>query len=240
MTAKNKHVRDMSHTMYPSNIVLFQDGMREPLKPAKDNNKFKLDTITKGMFKGAKMFSLTLEERATCNPLCGQIKVCYGNNMPFAKRYVITGELMAAIDAQLDKLCRKGRVVVRLHVLGDFATLGYVMFWSRMLEKYPNLSIFGYTHWTSDTIQGDGVNRLNAKYPDRSFIKRSLDTVAGMDDYSTQGYSIVVKNWSDTPKGFIKCPQQRDSELHGKDATVGCANCGICEGTKLNVAFIEH
>lgn len=241
MGARKTNVKDLEHTIYGKNVVEWALGDREPLKPAADNNKFRQTTITRRDFAGASMYSLTLEERHTCSATCGQLKTCYGNNMPFAKRYVFTAELADAIDQQLERLTRKRRIVVRLHVLGDFFSVEYVMFWHRMLIKYPNLAVFGYTHWPHITEQGRAVLFLNQQFPGRCVIKRSLDLLAqiGVAEQN-KGYTIVVKSWDDTPKGWIRCPAQLDHERNGDDATVGCANCAICIDTDRNVVFKEH
>jgi hypothetical protein len=242
MPARRTNVKDLGHTVYRKTVVLWQDGDREPLKPASDNDKFKHTGITRLDFAGAPMYSLTLEERATCSDTCGQLLTCFGNNMPFAKRYEFTPELAAAIDAQLARLTRKGRrIVLRLHVLGDFFSEEYVYFWRRMLDKYTTLAVFGYTHWPHITKQGMAVLMLNNDFKGRCYIKRSLDRKdqIGVAEQN-RGYTIVVKSWDDTPKGWVKCPAQKDKEKNGDNATIGCANCAICISTDANVAFLEH
>lgn len=56
------------------------------LKRGKQNKKLG-DKITIKMWKGMTMYSLTLEERATCPTDCEQWDNCYGDNMPFAHRF---------------------------------------------------------------------------------------------------------------------------------------------------------
>jgi hypothetical protein len=239
--AKQFKQLDLEHTVYHKNVVNFTAGNRDPLKPAKDNGKLHSTSVVRGPFKGYAMYSLTLEERATCSPDCGQLKVCYGNNMPFAKRYNVTDELLAAIDAQLAKLTRKGqKILLRLHILGDFYSVAYVNFWRNMLEKYPTVAAFGYTHWPLITAQGSAVADLCADFPTRFCIKWSLDRIEQIPLLATTpiGGTIVVKDWSDTPKGWIKCPAQMAMDRGRSD--VGCAECGIKCALGVNVAFVEH
>jgi hypothetical protein len=227
-------------TVYRKNVVDFAFGDREPLKPARDNEKLHSNVVVRGMFTGYHMYSLTLEERATCSPECGQLKTCYGNNMPFAKRYNVTPALLTAIDAQLGQLTRKGRkILLRLHILGDFFSVEYINFWRSMLIKYPTVSAFGYTHWTIITPQGREVERLVKAFPGRFNIKYSADRANQLPLLSlyTLGGTIVVKDWADAPKGWIKCPAQMAAD---RGISLGCAECGIACATRANVAFVEH
>jgi hypothetical protein len=238
--AKKMHNLDLGHTVYTANVVNFAVGDREPLKPAKDNGKLHSNVVVRGQFAGYHMYSLTLEERATCSPKCGQLKTCYGNNMPFAKRYNVTPELLAAVDAQLAKLTRKGRrILLRLHILGDFFSVEYINFWRSMLIKYPTVSAFGYTHWPIITQQGREVERLVKAMPGRFNIKYSADHAKQFPllDLYTLGGTIVVKDWVDAPKGWIKCPAQMAAD---RGIALGCAECGIACATTSNVAFVEH
>ena len=57
--------------------------------------------ITKGKWKGFKIFLLTLEERATCPPSCFHWGTCYGNNMPFQTRYHVDEHLERRIWSEL-------------------------------------------------------------------------------------------------------------------------------------------
>jgi hypothetical protein len=228
-------------TVYRKNVVDWHVGDREPLKPARDNGKLHGNIVKRGQYAGYAMYSLTLEERATCSPDCGQLKTCYGNNMPFAKRYNVDAILLVAIDMQLAKLTKNGRrILLRLHILGDFFSVGYVEWWRRTLEKYPTVSAFGYTHWPLLTGQGQAVERLVRDMPQRFAIKRSLDRLNQIPQAAqhTIGATIVIKNWADAPKGWIKCPAQMATDRGNNN--VGCAECGIACATTTNVAFVEH
>jgi hypothetical protein len=53
--------------------------------------------VTKGKMRGFPIFTLTLEERATCPRSCLQWATCFGNNMQAAERIVAGPELEAAL-----------------------------------------------------------------------------------------------------------------------------------------------
>jgi hypothetical protein len=62
--------------------------------------------VTKGPRRGWPLFTLTLEERATCPRSCKAWAFCYGNNMQAAERIVAGPELEAALWREL-KRCRQ-------------------------------------------------------------------------------------------------------------------------------------
>lgn len=239
--AKQMKNLDLGHTVYTKTVVELLPDMPDPLKPAENNGKLHGNIVARGQFAGYAMYSLTLEERNTCSPDCGQLKTCYGNNMPFARRYVVTQHLLDRIEAQLRKLTRRGRrILLRLHILGDFFAVWYVDFWQRMLNTFPTVAIFGYTHWPIITPQGQAVERLVKAMPGRFCIKFSGDTVKQLPlaPLYSIGMTLVVKDWADLPKGFIRCPAQMaaDKGVQG----IGCAECGIKCADNVNVGFVEH
>src|SRR3990167_9551526 len=74
------------------------------LKRSIDNAKLgKLREWRAGAFKGMPLYSLTLEERATCERSCNAWSVCYGNNMPFAHRFDVLADGGLALMARLDR-----------------------------------------------------------------------------------------------------------------------------------------
>ena len=91
--------------------------------------------VTKGKWKGFPIFTLTLEERATCPRSCAHWADCYGNNMLYAFRYEAGPELEAMLETELAELQRKypNGFLVRLHILGDFYSVGYVAKWAKWL-----------------------------------------------------------------------------------------------------------
>ena len=201
------------------------------LKPGRNNKKLGW-MITKTKWKGKRLFSLTLEERATCPPTCHHWEDCYGNNMPFAHRFAHGPELLKAIDDQLQTLTDKWPVgiVVRLHVLGDFWNRGYVNFWAIMLNKYPTLCIFGYTaHYLTPNMQ-HAINSLNDCSNGRSMIRYSHNA-----DHDPKNPTVRFAATEDYNGDTFDCPEQTGR-------TDSCASCGACFNERIDktVRFLSH
>ena len=210
----------------PATIKLFTPV----LKPGNNNKKLGYK-ITKGCWKGKYLYSLTLEERATCPPYCHHWDDCYGNNMPFAHRYAVSADLLPAIHGNIVRLRNKHPqgIVIRLHVLGDFYSPEYVNFWVEMLEAWPNLCLFGYTARWGDDTQYAIHTKLNRGYPNRCVIRYSRNME--YDETLTARYAT-----DETFDGAaFTCPEQT-----GKAAS--CADCGLCwsEGATKSVRFLSH
>lgn len=176
------------------------------------------------------LYSLTLEERATCPSDCEQWENCYGDNMPFAHRYDDSAsDFNSMLETQLTQLSNKhpSGFVIRLHVLGDFRNKRYINQWKRWLTKFPSLNAFGYTHHKLMTTEGQLINAMNNAYPDRWQIRFS-------DDTSTSFNATVTKDPNYKPtKTEIMCPEQTG-------LTASCATCGYCWSSNKSVVFVEH
>lgn len=177
------------------------------------------------------MYSLSLEERATCPSDCEQWDNCYGDNMPFAHRFDHTDpNFISYLEVQLRALNEKHPegFVVRLHVLGDFYDGLYIVQWQLWLNQYENLRVFGYTHHTADSQLGNMINNINRIYPDRFRIRYS-------DDWD-QEFSAHVSKTENTVRllgNGIVCPEQTGQ-------TSSCTTCGYCWTSDHPVVFIEH
>lgn len=197
------------------------------LKSVRDNTKLGngSDLIVKGKWSGMPMFSLTLEERATCPKSCHHWRDCYGNNMGFAHRFQHGKALELKLSMELDKLAEKYRngFVVRLHVLGDFYSEEYAQLWAAKLRRYPNLHVFGYTARPSgDPIRAE-IALMNLVFRDRCWIRLSQKV-----DTGSQLLAI------ETPSSnAITCPQQT-----GK--TEACVTCGLCWSVSKPIHFLTH
>ena len=189
--------------------------------------------VKKGKLKGAEVYTLTLTERETCPTSCGHWDDCYGNNMPFAHRLEHGPELEARLIAELKEKCTKAaekgrKVLVRLHVLGDFYSVGYVLLWRKLLVLHKNLYVWGYTHHTAK--HGGPIYEelfaLRNGFPDRWHVRWS-DT--GMR------YSANSEELETTSKiHAIVCPEQE-----GK--TKACTTCSLCwDAPDKNIIFKTH
>src|SRR4051812_10428976 len=72
-------------TLYPGQVM--QPGQRAILKGGRNSPKIG-PKILKGHWTGFPVFTLTLEERATCPDCCRHWRSCMGNNMHWSERYV--------------------------------------------------------------------------------------------------------------------------------------------------------
>lgn len=207
-------------------------GIKDPiptmLKPGKSNAKLG-GLVRKGMWKGLPIFSLTLEERASCPPGCEQWTNCYGNNMPFAHRYDHTHPyFLRLLATNLEALATKHEsgFVVRLHVLGDFYSEEYVKFWFGQMLKLPGLHVFGYTHHRHDTLIGKRIAAINHTFPKRWRVRFS-------DDLAVSFRSEVVASEQQARNDGIVCPEQLG-------LTTSCGDCGYCWNANRAVYFLEH
>ena len=138
---KKADVNKPAATMYPKSRRAVAD-CKSVLKQSNNKklSKDKLPVIKKGKFKGYVIYTLTLEERATCPRYCYHWDNCYGNNMMFGHRIQHGPELEAALQKEVAELCATYRgVIIRLHVLGDFYSVDYVNLWQSLLV---NLTIW--------------------------------------------------------------------------------------------------
>lgn len=219
----------MTGTRYPASRRPVPHKARlRLLKRAGANKKLGGPLITKGRYRGQTLYSLTLEERATCPSSCANWDCCYGDNMPFAHRYPAGPELEAALDLELEALAARGPFTVRLHVLGDFYSVAYVERWADWTGRHPELHVFGYTHWPRGTPIGDAVERWASQYPDRVSLLRS----DGTDVRDTLPRAMTVGRVAQAAPGTVLCPEQ----THG----VPCSACGLCMSGRTAVSFRNH
>lgn len=186
--------------------------------------------VRKGKFKGYWIYTLALEERATCPRSCEHWQGYYGNNMPFAKRVDHTDpKFLPALEAEIGRLLEKHHktgILVRLHALGDFYSPAYVLFWRRMLIAHPRLALYGYTARMPETPIGREILLMNVTFKWRSMIRFSNGGGASMS-------TVTIMDPADRPDNAFVCPEQTGQ-------TRCCATCGACWSTGKNVAFLQH
>jgi hypothetical protein len=216
-------------SIFPSR-VFDPDEVQRVLKTGHQSRKIG-KTVMKGHRKGWPIFTLTLEERATCPRTCRAWSYCFGNNMQAAERITPGPALEQALWAELGELqaAHPGGFMVRLHVLGDFYSEGYVATWAAALERFPALHVFGFTARLPGTPIGDALAPLINERWDRFAIRFS-----GLDSHLK---SAVIQedseqNPPDSPKS-IRCPAQTG-------ATDCCATCALCWQSDRSIAFRRH
>jgi hypothetical protein len=186
--------------------------------------------IFKGKWKGFKVYTLTLEERATCPRSCHHWQTCYGNGSPYSRRFRHGPELEAQLVVEIDGLARKHPhgFAVRLHSLGDFFSVRYVALWLDLVMKYPALHVFGYTaHIDTKNDEIAAVIALGVKKLwERFAIRRS-------DGPGIERNTISIDCAGDAPADAVICPAQlQQSE--------SCSTCGLCWSTDRRIAFVKH
>ena len=217
-------------TMYPNARRPVSDSVNV-LKQSKNNkiaDKGKLPIIKKGKFKGAVIFTLTLEERATCPRDCYHWDNCYGNNMAFAHRFQHGAALENKLEKEIAELCATYKsVIIRLHVLGDFYSVQYVKLWHKLMTKYDNMAVWGYTGYKPDSDIGKALMYNYKRFGERWVVRFSNAKEIQLSAMSAE-VSEPVKGQS-----FI-CPEQTG-------AASNCANCALCwQQPEQQVIFLTH
>lgn len=192
--------------------------------------------MLKGPRTGWPIFQLTLEERTTCPRSCPVWAGCYGNAMPFARRHRVDAGFMAALRGEVLTVARQypDGLLIRLHTLGDFFSVEYVLLWAELLAELPQLHVFGYTARREDDADPEtqkiakAVRMLTTGMWSRFAIRTSHP------EFGPQR-SVVVDAAPDVPD-VIVCPAQ-------VEATEACATCGLCWAEPARgktIAFLKH
>ena len=224
-------------TLFPSRVIDADDAPRVLVS---GHNNAKIGRVVeKGPWAGMPIYTLTLEERATCPRTCENWRTCFGNSMPMPRRHRAGPDLERAIDLELAVLAEAHPqgFVVRLHILGDFYSVAYAIEWECWLANIPALHVFGYTARLPGTEIGDQIARMNADYPKRWAVRFSVARNLPV------GPMQVATVWNGRdgklgPEriGELPCPQQFD-----KAAT--CGTCGACWAEPLKgrrITFVGH
>ena len=187
-----------------------------------------IKVITKGIWKDLPIYTLTLEERATCSSDCEHWDDCYGNNLMFGHRIEHGPELEAALQKEVAELCGLYRgVIIRLHVLGDFYSVVYVELWQFLLDRFDNLAIWGFTGYEPNSDIGLAIRAVRGGFGDRFAVRFS-----NAPDYKFSANSADL--FKPEKNKSVICPEQTG-------ATESCATCTICWAAKnVQVLFQTH
>ena len=236
--ARSAHVLPVDHpatverrTLFPS--MVFAVGGERVLKPGENSEKIG-GRIVKGPWKGFPVYTLTLEERATCPFSCRHWGSCYGNNTPFARRWRHGDALEWRLEREVPalELASPAGFAVRLHGLGDFYSVGYVRLWRRLLERHPALHVWGYTaHVDSrdDEIAYELAMTVRELWP--RFAMRFSN------GESRKCSTVTIENPVSKPADAVICPVQWTAS--GKKSE-SCSTCGLCWQTTKRIAFLQH
>lgn len=187
--------------------------------------------VMKGKWRGMPIYTLTLEERATCPTSCGHWRSCYGNQMNFALRIDHRAPgFGAALAANVQRLGDEhpGGFVVRLHVLGDFFSVAYVRLWEGLLDAVPGLRVFGYSaRWD---VQVDPVAAALVPLVVRRWERFAIRfSDAPVDECATVSLEHAIQR----PADAVVCPEQAGR-------TESCSTCAFCWQSRRRVAFVQH
>jgi hypothetical protein len=230
MLTKTQIAINSGQSLFQYKVKSVLDGMGKTERAIKPSTNVKLGKkITKGHLKGAKMYTLTLEERKTCPKTCFHWSTCYGNNLHLATRYTYDEALLLQIEDDLEFYNSKNKpFMVRLHVLGDFADVAYVNFWQTMLDKFQHLNIYGYTAHQLNTELGDMLqDMVGARFMVRISGNFASKTMNALSYDDTRAVKQI-----ETKQAFL-CPVQEDK-------TDSCGTCGLCWIAQKNVVFKTH
>lgn len=234
--AKGAHALDHDavregRTIFSSRVVAPEDAPR--LLISGQNNSKIGRIVTVGDWKGYPLYTLTLEERATCATSCHHYASCMGNSMHWPRRHKHGPMLEAMLWSEIAVLQNRHAkgFVVRLHILGDFYSPDYVAHWRAWLSDFPALHVFGFTARSPFSPIGRAVMALREDFPDRFCIRWSMP--ASSFDDTISGVAITIPPGAPVPKGAFACPAQKKDEKC-------CARCAACWQSTKAVAFIEH
>lgn len=221
--------------------TLFQERVRDvvPGEPVlidgASNSKIGGDVLV-GWLKGAKIFTLTLEERATCPDYCPLWDACYGNGLNWSIRWRPGPALEAQIEDDVKRLCAKhGTILVRLHITGDFYSEAYVQMWNRLLWENPGLNVFGFTMHRDDSELGRIIGQIRGVDPKRFSIRHSG---------RSGPWGSITTDAVEWEKPMILdaaiCPEQRGA-MAGDGKGTHCGSCGLCwKGQATPIVFFLH
>lgn len=220
-----------ARTLFPSRRVRAADSDR--LLISGINQRKIGGWIEKGAWSGMPVFTLTLEERATCPRSCHHWADCYGNAMPWPRRHIAGPDLIERLGVEL--MCKQAAYprgfAVRLHILGDFFSVAYVETWRQWLNEYPALHVFGFTAWPAKTAIGDAVAALRDERWNRFALRTS-----GRETGPTRAVTIDrVPEAPRVPEGIV-CPAQ-------SERTAACGTCGLCWAPSAKdeaIVFVKH
>lgn len=211
-------------TIFPTRV--FHASVLPRLLKSGVNSRKTGSRVMKKKWRGMPIFTLTLEERATCPRNCLEWSTCYGNNMQFAERIIADETFEDTLWGELWELngLEPDGFVVRLHILGDFYSADYVELWAHALVQFPALRVFGYTARSPFDPIGQAIFRLATQHWDRFAVR-----------FSGLGFGTLtaeVVDSADQASGII-CPAQT-----GK--TECCATCALCWSTDAKISFLRH
>lgn len=219
-------------TIFPKKVISAHD-QTNILRSGYSNRKIGRKVL-KGRWAEMPIYTLTLEERATCPRTCHHWRTCYGHGMPWAIRTANDHHLIPQLQVELTELAIKHAegFVVRLHVLGDFYSIEYALAWECWIGTIPQLRAYGSTAHSVEGEIGKEIRSWSDRNWDKFAIRTSLEkpSEGKREAITIQGGLFDALKWR--PGSFLCSAQKRDSSF--------CGNCTKCWTDDGNVMFLEH
>ena len=221
-------MRDL-RTVYPGTVRV-PEAEDRILKSGENQPKIG-GRVLKGRWKGMPVYTLTLEERATCPVSCRHLRSCFGNHMQWSHRWQHGATFERRLVENIVELARQHPrgFVVRVHVLGDFYSDRYVLLWRALIETVPQLNVFGYTARHDGDAITEALSSLIREHWGRFAVRFSNGKALHNGLPLTETIELPVQKSA----GAIVCPAQLGQ-------TESCSTCGLCWHTRKTVAFVQH
>lgn len=150
-------------------------------------------------------------------------------------------------DAFVDDVCgelsrKRGSVVVRIHVEGDFYSLDYIAKWTKIIERNQNHKFFMFTRQWRDSSFIPFLQYLNG-LPNAEVFASVDEEIRSLNEVPPSWMRVadIVNTWKEFEDGdygsYIKCANQKiKDKLVGKGMsageaskkTVSCSDCTYC------------
>lgn len=145
-----------------------------------------------------------------------------------------------------DEIFRRGALLVRIHVAGDFYSPGYVAKWHTILTASPNTRFYAYTRSWRIARMRDGLAALAAQRNLRLWYSADEETGLPTSDQlprrvkvawlknntgptkGTADLTFLTREARKTPLELLPANACAQEAPGGKESGVTCANCGVC------------
>jgi hypothetical protein len=146
------------------------------------------------------------------------------------------------VDAMCDEIVRRGVLVLRVHVVGDFATPRYTSKWIEIAARSPNTRLFAYSRsWRVEKIR-PLLYAFGALPNVRLWL--SADRESGLPENVPQGIRVAwLQDTQALPPGGdltfqvrklrrlslpVAAPVCEQERPEGKVRGVNCSSCRVC------------
>ncbi len=213
--------------------VFHPDEVDRVLIGAENNRKIGTHW-SKGPWRGAPIFTLTLAERTTCPMSCPVRNACMGNKMHLARRLLVNEALYESLDIEIELLSAQyPRFTVRLHQLGDFADDTYTRFWINKVRTTPELAVFGFTAHLRSSPVGALIEEQSRSW-DRFRIRFSAEA-------GKRSSTVMIDPPVGRHRSGITCPVEvSHPKRDGTTRNLKCGSCALCLTSRDPVVFKLH